>query len=80
MLVGNKTDIAVGREVSKQEGALLARTWSSPHWETSARTGTNVDEAFGDLVSQVVLYQDLPATTKNASVSKTTPRRCCCVQ
>lgn len=80
MLVGNKTDVAVGREVSKQEGALLARTWSCPHWETSARTGANVDEAFGDLTLQVVSHQDLSATAKDASVSRAKTARCCCMQ
>eukprot|EP00727_Mastigamoeba_balamuthi_P004461 m51a1_g14012 putative ras gtpase (969) ;mRNA; r:1089721-1092844 len=46
VLVGNKTDLDDGRAVSNYEGSELARTWGCPFVETSAKTGSNVEQAF----------------------------------
>jgi GTPase KRas protein len=50
MLVGNKIDKAFEREVSKDEGAALARQFGCEFIETSAKTAQNVDRAFTNLV------------------------------
>ncbi|KAJ7845757.1 ras protein [Mycena leptocephala] len=50
MLVGNKLDKAFEREVSKDEGAALARRFGCEFIETSAKTAQNVDRAFTNLV------------------------------
>jgi len=50
MLVGNKCDKAYEREVSKEEGAALARQFNCEFIETSAKTAQNVERVFTSLV------------------------------
>lgn len=50
MLVGNKADKGYEREVSKEEGASMARSFGCEFLETSAKTAQNVDRLFMDLV------------------------------
>jgi GTPase KRas protein len=50
MLVGNKSDNAFDREVSKDEGAALARRFGCEFIETSAKTAQNVERVFTNLV------------------------------
>jgi len=50
MLVGNKFDKQYEREVSRDEGAALARTFGCEFLETSAKTSLNVERLFINLV------------------------------
>ena len=50
MLVGNKCDKTYEREVSKEEGAALARQFGCEFIETSAKTAQNVERLFMNLV------------------------------
>lgn len=50
MLVGNKCDKTYEREVSKDEGAALARQFGCEFIETSAKTAQNVERLFMNLV------------------------------
>lgn len=50
MLVGNKCDKQYEREVSREEGANLARTFGCHFLETSAKTAQNVELLFTTLV------------------------------
>jgi GTPase SAR1 family protein len=50
ILVGNKVDKVDQREVSTDEGAMLARSYNCPFFETSAKTRHNVDAAFTGIV------------------------------
>ena len=50
MLVGNKCDKQYEREVSREEGAALARDFGCEFLETSAKTPTNVERLFVELV------------------------------
>jgi GTPase SAR1 family protein len=58
VLVGNKLDLAIERKVSHQRGKELSRHWRCPHYETSAKTRTNVDEIFYDLVGQIMVLKE----------------------
>ncbi|KAJ7777073.1 ras protein [Mycena metata] len=53
MLVGNKCDKTSEREVSKDEGAALARQFGCEFIETSAKTAQNVERAFTNLVREL---------------------------
>ena len=46
MLIGNKSDLAAKRAVSKEEGEMFAREHGLVFLETSAKTADNVEEAF----------------------------------
>ncbi|KAI0639160.1 ras protein [Trametes polyzona] len=50
MLVGNKCDKQYEREVSREEGAALARQFGCEFLETSAKTAHNVERLFTSLV------------------------------
>jgi GTPase KRas protein len=50
MLVGNKNDKTYEREVSREEGAALARNFGCEFIETSAKTADNVQLLFMNLV------------------------------
>jgi len=53
VLAANKCDLVHEREVTAEEGLALARKWSCPYFETSAKEKINVEEIFKDLVRQV---------------------------
>ncbi|KAM0811244.1 hypothetical protein AB5N19_11600 [Seiridium cardinale] len=58
ILVANKCDITTHRAVSKQEGEALARELGVGFTETSAKEGTNVEEAFFDAVRRLRKQQN----------------------
>jgi small GTP-binding protein len=53
LLVGNKSDLDSGREVSKEKAQEFCREHNMQHLETSAKSGDNVLKAFETLVSIV---------------------------
>ena len=55
ILVGNKIDCIEERKVSKEEGENLAKELSLPFYECSAKTDTNINEVFTDLVDKLVI-------------------------
>jgi GTPase SAR1 family protein len=70
VLVGNKLDLAIERKVSSTRGEELARQWRCPHYETSAKNRTNVDEIFYDLVGQIIKGEDGSKNKKVGVVSE----------
>ena len=67
MLVGNKCDKTYEREVSKEEGAALARQFGCEFIETSAKTAQNVERLFMNLVRSLRQTRNIesgPPTTK----------------
>ncbi|XP_062503253.1 ras-related protein Rab-13-like [Corticium candelabrum] len=57
LIVGNKSDMLVGREVTVKQGKQLASEYKLPFMEVSALKNTNVSEAFGALAGLVVNQQ-----------------------
>lgn len=53
ILVGNKIDLNHQREISFQEGKDLAESFGCAFIETSAKSRTNVEEAFFNLVREI---------------------------
>ncbi|CAK9108217.1 unnamed protein product [Durusdinium trenchii] len=54
VLVGNKADLEENRKVSKEEGQQLAAQYNMKFFETSAKSGQDVDEAFLSIADDVV--------------------------
>ena len=73
VLVGNKLDLAMERKVSHQRGKALSEKWRCPHYETSARTRTNVDEVFYDLARQIARMRELAVMERKGSVNSVVP-------
>jgi GTPase KRas protein len=59
VLVGNKCDKTYEREVSREEGAALARQFGCEFLETSAKTAANVDRLFTDLIRSLRYQKEL---------------------
>ena len=72
VLVGNKLDLAMERKVSHQRGKELSRHWKCPHYETSAKTRTNVDEIFYDLVGQIIAMNEDAIKSRKPSAASAT--------
>ena len=55
LLIGNKSDKEEERDVTKEEGSKLAESCCGgmKFYETSCKTGENVEEAINDLVNQI---------------------------
>ncbi|RKP37154.1 ras family-domain-containing protein [Dimargaris cristalligena] len=57
VIVGNKCDLEDQREVTTEEGRQLATEYQAMFLESSAKTRTNVDEAFYQAVRQIRHYR-----------------------
>mmetsp|Transcript_41382 Transcript_41382/g.36745 ORF Transcript_41382/g.36745 Transcript_41382/m.36745 type:complete len:118 (-) Transcript_41382:211-564(-) len=57
MLIGNKYDLKLDREVTTQEAEKLAEKYNMIYYETSAKTGHNVKESFMDLTERIYRVQ-----------------------
>ncbi|KAJ6245056.1 ras gtpase-related [Anaeramoeba flamelloides] len=53
VIVGNKNDLEKDRKVSRKEAKDLAKSFNCRFIETSAKTNTNVEEAFFGLVREI---------------------------
>lgn len=55
VLIGNKCDLEEDRKLSIEDGIKVSKEWGEvPFYETSARYKTNVDDAFVDVVRQIM--------------------------
>ena len=52
-IAGNKTDLEEQRKIQTEEGKNLAEEYGFHFVETSAKNGTNINEAFEDLVERI---------------------------
>lgn len=70
MLVGNKCDKTYEREVSREEGIALARSFGCEFMETSARTAYNVELLFTNLVRALRQTKRLESTGPSGKQDK----------
>ena len=57
IIVGNKCELEDEREISKEEGEALVRSFGYPFIETSPRKRVNVENAFDDLVREIRRFE-----------------------
>ncbi len=53
LLVGNKCDLSVQRQVKTDEGLHLAEFWGCPFVECSAKIAQNVNTVFAEIVREM---------------------------
>lgn len=79
ILVGNKVDMESNRRVSREEAQNLAAQWGGgvKYVETSAKTRSNVDIVFQDLMRELILRKKMDSkSSNNLNKPKTKKRRC----
>jgi small GTP-binding protein len=81
VLVGNKNDMN-DRVVTYGQGLALAEEYSVPYFETSAKTGQNIQEVFEALARIVISKKsvDSPRRPRQIRVTETygeTEKKCC---
>ncbi|KAF8567747.1 hypothetical protein P879_02720 [Paragonimus westermani] len=84
LLVGNKSDLKHKRKVSVDKSTRFASSKGLPFMETSARDGTNVDEAFTHVIKGILdlamnssSKEVIPCVQLNQSTEKHKSGGCC---
>jgi GTPase SAR1 family protein len=88
VLVGNKVDLDEKRVVSTDEGKELADKLGISFYETSAKTGKNVDKVFEESLNEISKQIDqgkfdfedecgITKGTKISNVNKKKKKKCC---
>ena len=79
MLVGNKADKQLEREVTREEGMQLAREFGCEFLETSAKTAQNVERLFTNLVRSLrsTKQTEQGGAVPQQRVREPRPRKCC---
>ncbi|XP_019860663.1 PREDICTED: uncharacterized protein LOC109588989 [Amphimedon queenslandica] len=65
LLVGNKIDLGSQRVVPKEKGEWLAQKRNMLFLETSAITGSNIDEAFKTIIRNIKKHKDIKKVKKH---------------
>ncbi|KAG2197020.1 ferrous iron transporter B [Mucor mucedo] len=69
VIVGNKSDLNIQRQVTTQEGLDLAQSWNCPFVETSAKHDENVSKIFDSLIATIEKANNPPPEEKGGCVS-----------
>jgi len=80
-IAGNKIDLEEERKIKTEEGQKLAEELGLPFFETSAKTGVNINESFEDLVEKIdVVYSKLEEKTggNKVKVYQAKTKKGCC--
>ena len=69
-LIGNKIDLTDQRKISKEQGEELAEEFKIPFFETSAKSGENVDEVFKALYEKIIEVYGYLEREKGSKLNK----------
>ena len=80
ILIGNKSDLSDRRQVSKDQAQVTANSWNIVYHETSAKTKTNVDKVFYEIMSEIRSRKvDIKfASNKDKHYRRCFPVKCAC--
>ncbi|KAI9278582.1 ferrous iron transporter B [Phascolomyces articulosus] len=68
VIVGNKSDLNIQRQVSQEEGKEMAEQWNSPTVETSAKHNENVAKIFDMLIAEIEKANNPPSEEKGGCI------------
>ena len=78
ILVGNKIDDVQGRKVKTEEGVNMAKECGLSFFETSAKSGENIDSTFNELVKRTVeAYTKIDGQGDKLNSKKQKKKGCC---
>ncbi|KAK9397064.1 ras-related protein R-Ras [Crotalus adamanteus] len=77
VLVGNKTDLDLYRQVTEEEALYFARENRIPYMEASAKVRFNVDESFQELVRAIRRFHESESPPAPAFHPKKKERKSC---
>jgi len=76
VLIGNKVDLEFLREVDESEAREYARSIGAIYWETSAKSGLNVEEVFANICSELeergnkyLTYEPNPSSIRHRTLT-----------
>lgn len=80
VLAGNKADLEASRQVSREEAEVKARELRAPYFETSAKTGAEVDSAFMTLSREMLNARPagLPSRSSVSLTREHSQKKHCC--
>lgn len=70
--MGNKCDLEENRAVTREEAEQFAFENDAPYFETSAKTGENVQRVFETLINKIIECLKQMESGGNASVVRST--------
>ena len=80
ILVGNKIDDEKNRKVTTEEGENMAKECRLDFFETSAKSGVNIDSTFNELVKKTVeKYNKIDGKGDKLNNRKTGKKSVCCL-
>ena len=79
VVVGSKCDLEEDREVPKTEGETLTELLRIPFFETSSKTGLNVEEAFFEVVRKIKKYKEDDDSEEGYSTDQLRGGGCCII-
>jgi len=80
VIVANKCDLDETREIRKEEIFCLSKEWNTNSFETSAKNGINVDEAFDYIINKIYksIYKKSESFNINEKTTEGNKKVSCC--
>ena len=69
-MVANKIDLEDKREITRQMMIDLSRSYKVPFFETSAKTGENIEATFHQIVREIVSFREKLSKTQPETQKK----------